>query len=277
MIHDPSFSNDYQIENIGTSSAGIEDTKVEVVEETETDAGNEPVEVEETDTTQEETEEVGTEVSETSAQEVETHKRKTGSQREKERRKALEDKLARMEAELRAVKAGNYQATGNTSQPTPSNYNPNVAPILSDFNTLEEFLEARDAHRDHQVKKQEQTKSWEKKETEAKAKYEDFDDMVEDFVSLRPPVFIVDAIMESPIGPELVYYLGSNLDEVKKLSKLSPARQAVELGKLELKLTPKEEKKVVAPKSKAPAPISPVRPTTALPTKKTNNDGYKFY
>lgn len=60
------------------------------------------------------------------------------------------------------------------------------------------------------------------------------------------------AIIESDVAPQLMAHLSANPEEVERIAKLSEARQAVELGKLELKLQ-------TAPKtSKAPAPIEPV-------------------
>lgn len=63
---------------------------------------------------------------------------------------------------------------------------------------------------------------------------------------------IAAALIESDVAAQLMVFMTANPDEVERISKLSDARQAVELGKLELKLqaTPKT--------SKASAPITPV-------------------
>lgn len=77
----------------------------------------------------------------------------------------------------------------------------------------------------------------------------DFD--VDEFIPL--PRGAADAIVELD-NPKLVAYLQKNPEEIQRLSQLSPARQAVEVGKLELKLAAQPTVK----KSGAPAPIAPI-------------------
>ena len=62
------------------------------------------------------------------------------------------------------------------------------------------------------------------------------------------------AIMDSDIAPKLMVYLQNNPDEVDRINKLSPARQAAEIGKMEAKLSVVEKVKT----SNAPAPIKPI-------------------
>lgn len=73
-----------------------------------------------------------------------------------------------------------------------------------------------------------------------------------------------DAIMDSELGPEILYHLGSNPDEAARISKLSPIAQVREIGKLEASLAkpadtgaasedePAPQKTAI---SKAPPPI----------------------
>ena len=63
---------------------------------------------------------------------------------------------------------------------------------------------------------------------------------------------VTDAILDSSVGAELIAYMSANPEEAYRIAKLSDARQAVELGKLELNLQQ-------SPKTtKASPPISPV-------------------
>jgi len=62
------------------------------------------------------------------------------------------------------------------------------------------------------------------------------------------------AILDSEIAPKLMVYLTKNPEEVDRIAKLSPARQAAEIGKMEAKLSVVEKVKP----SSAPAPIKPV-------------------
>lgn len=61
-------------------------------------------------------------------------------------------------------------------------------------------------------------------------------------------------IVESGVGPNVLYHLASNPDVVERISALSPLRQIVEIGKLEDALSAPVAKK----SSNAPAPIKPV-------------------
>lgn len=70
--------------------------------------------------------------------------------------------------------------------------------------------------------------------------------------SLTQPIAL--AIIGSDISAKLVVHLGENPQEVDRISKLSPARQAAEIGKLEVTLSNAKPVKV----SNAPAPIEPV-------------------
>lgn len=63
---------------------------------------------------------------------------------------------------------------------------------------------------------------------------------------------IAAALVDSEVAPALMAYMTSHPEEVDRIAKLSDARQAAELGKLEMKLQQ-------APKtSKTPAPIDPI-------------------
>jgi hypothetical protein len=75
-----------------------------------------------------------------------------------------------------------------------------------------------------------------------------------------------DAIIESDVGPRILYELASNDELAEKLSTMSTAGALKLIGKLEAQFekteTPtKAEKKTVAAKSKAPEPIRPLRST----------------
>lgn len=97
--------------------------------------------------------------------------------------------------------------------------------------------------------------AWESHTEKASEKYDDGEDVLGHFmqeVEMHP--YALQAIIESEMGADLAYYLGKNDQEAERISKLTPARQAIEIGKLEVKLTANPIKKA----SSAPAPINPV-------------------
>lgn len=138
-------------------------------------------------------------------------------------------------------------------------------PVKSDFADDAEYLEAvAEWSAVNAVTKVQQSQAikaeagakmavWDARETQAKATIADYDAVVS---ASTAPVkqHVVDALMESEAGPSLVYYLAKNVDVVERLNGLSPARAAIELGKLETTLTASPVKQP----SNAPAPITPI-------------------
>jgi hypothetical protein len=102
--------------------------------------------------------------------------------------------------------------------------------------------------------------SWAQKVQEAKAELPDFDDLVaaSDVVVNNA---VRDAILESDVGPKILYHLAENNDLAKKIAGLSPNAALREIGKLEARFEVKADTKQTNPlvKSKAPAPIQPIR------------------
>lgn len=59
------------------------------------------------------------------------------------------------------------------------------------------------------------------------------------------PVAVQDVVLTSEDGPKLAEYLGSNIGELQRLSTLSPALQAYELAKIEIKLAAPKPAKTI--------------------------------
>ena len=118
---------------------------------------------------------------------------------------------------------------------------------------------ARKAAAEQEVK----FKAWADRVNAAKTELPDFDDMVQSSdVRVSDPVR--DAIIESEHGPRILYYLAENSEFAKKLGEMSAVSAVREIGKIEARFVrdAKEsapEVKAVAVKSKAPAPITPLR------------------
>jgi len=105
-------------------------------------------------------------------------------------------------------------------------------------------------------------------EEKVRDKYDDYDQ-----VARNPNVPITEvmaeAIYASDVGPEVAYYLGSNVKEAARISRLSPFLQAKEIGKIEAKLASDPPVKKT---SNAPAPISPVTARSAGATSHDTTD-----
>ena len=66
---------------------------------------------------------------------------------------------------------------------------------------------------------------------------------------------MAQSIQSSDVGPDLLYWLGTNPKEADRISRLNPILQAKEIGKIEAGLASNPPVKKT---STAPAPIAPV-------------------
>ena len=138
----------------------------------------------------------------------------------------------------------------------------------------EKYAEARATHeknkaiREYQSKQAQESQqqalarvsaSWEEKVTKAEDKYEDFDEKVG---KLDPRNPVIASMMESELGADIAYYLGSHPEEAKKILSSAPLSAIREIGRLEAKLSSTPEKPK-AP-SKAPAPVTPLTGTSPV-------------
>ena len=181
------------------------------------------------------------------------------AQRERQARVDLEQRLAALEQNRQP-----QQQSYIDQEPQPSQFADafEYAKALAEFST-EKALAERDrqvAQAREQEAQQKIIQSWAQKVQDAKAELPDFDDLVasSDVVVNNA---VRDAILESDVGPRILYHLAENNDLAKKIASLSPNAALREIGRLEAKFEVKPETKQTAPvvRSKAPAPIQPIR------------------
>jgi hypothetical protein len=180
------------------------------------------------------------------------------AQTEREARQALEARLAALERQPAP------QAPKVDEEPQPSQFNDafEYAKALAEYTADKRIGEMRkqDAEAKEAVERQKVIETWASKVQAAKASLPDFDDIVasSDVVVNDD---IRDAILESDVGPQILYHLAENEDVAKKIAGLSAKQALREIGKLEARFEVKEiapEPKTIA-RSKAPAPIQPLR------------------
>jgi len=181
------------------------------------------------------------------------------AQRERQARVDLEQRLAAMEQQRQP-----QQQSYVDQEPQPSQFADafEYAKALAEFST-EKALAERDrqvAQLREQEAQQKIIQSWAQKVQEAKADLPDFDDLVasSDVVVNNA---VRDAILESDVGPKILYHLAENNDLAKRIASLSPNAALREIGRLEARFDVKTDTKQTAPvvRSKAPAPIQPIR------------------
>lgn len=212
----------------------------------------------------------------------ETTEQQEARKQSKFQRRLERQKTARIQAETEArllrervaTLEAQSQAKPGTGEPQRDQFESYEAYIeaRADWRADQKVKEALDADRKASQAREQQgrqsqgmeqvAQSWTKRETEFQATAKDYLDVVTPFVeedlgSFSQPARA--AIVESDIGPQVLYHLAQNPDEAERIAALSPVRQVAELGKIEVSLSKAAETPAPAKVSKAPAPITPVK------------------
>jgi len=150
------------------------------------------------------------------------------------------------------------------AEPQPKPVVPPADP--NDFETAQQYAEALAERKAQELLAQREAakqqaaivEAYQELEETARDKYADFEQ-----VAYNPNLPVTDVmaqtIQASDIGPEVIYWLGSNPKEASRISRLSPILQAREIGKIEANLASSPPVKKT---SSAPAPIAPVAART---------------
>jgi hypothetical protein len=183
------------------------------------------------------------------------------AQREREAREQLEARLKELEG-----KSAPKEAPKADEKPLPSQFTDafEYAEALANWSAEQAIKnrEKADAERKANEDRQKLITSWQSKLEQAKQEMPDYEDMVasSDVVVSDE---IRDAILDSDVGPKILYHLAENPDVAQKLSGMSVRNALRELGKLEARMeatkeAPTRSEPVVPVSSKAPAPIVPI-------------------
>lgn len=167
---------------------------------------------------------------------------------------------AEAKAERRALKA--YRETLERFAPpqqpqvTQESDRPARANYTSDEDWVEAVTDWKLEKREQESKQKQQAQQQQSVASKTESIYAEaqkipgFDREAFDELPLTPA--IASALIESDVSAKLMAHLAANPDDVERIAKLSPARQAAEIGKLEISIAS-------APKvSKAPPPITPI-------------------
>lgn len=192
------------------------------------------------------------------------------------RAQEAEAKARELEEKLKSYEAGRVNPEQQQAQkpvavegkPRPDQFNDayEYAEALSEWSAEQALLrrDAEEANRRAQEAEAKKAETWNKKLEKAKEELPDFDRIVQ-----SSDVIVSDeikkAILESDVGPQVLYALASDEDFARKLTEMDSVKALKEIGKLEAKFeakevkTPKAEKqKAIVSGSKAPEPIRPL-------------------
>ena len=206
-------------------------------------------------------------------------------QREQLRKEAEEERSKREQLETR-LKALESQAAPKKEQSRDEKPKPDqfvdafeYAEALADWSAENAVMRARqeDTEKKLAEERNKVIEGWNTRLNATKAELPDYEEMVasSDVVVSDQ---VRDAILESDVGPRILYHLAENPDIAEKISKSSLITALREIGKLEAKFEKTEPKEVkpVAQKSKAPAPISPLKATNSEQAVITDTDKMTF-
>ena len=246
------------------------------------------VELQEEATTQEDKEKVGEDESAAATQDEGAHKPPKGVQ------KRL-DELTKEKYEERREKEywrdlamkGLAKPEGSPETKPPDNA---AMPTSDQYADYDEYMDAKMQWKVDQILKERETASKEqlnraneeqaqkaskiefaKNAESTRKKYTDFDDTIANAVDSPCTPAMYDAMTSSPNGPETMYYLAKNPAEARRIASMSsPAVQALEIGKLEAKLTapiPKTEHRTITKTSEPIRTVSGMGVTERDPAK----------
>jgi hypothetical protein len=184
------------------------------------------------------------------------------AERERQAREAVEAKLRDLEA-----KASPQKSDEPDPKPNPAQFNDALeyAEALAEWTTDRRMRERDQAElaRKAQEEQSRMRQEFQKRLDVAKQGMPDYEEMIASSdVSVSQPV--TDAIIESDVGPQVLYYLAENPDFTRALAEKSITAQLRAIGRLEAKFEKTEAakpsvKEPVAKRSNAPAPINPLR------------------
>ena len=191
---------------------------------------------------------------------------KITKQREEARAEAQKEREAResLEAKVRELESRNQpEKVEAAEEPRPEQFTDmyEYAKALTDYKVDQRLGEEKQKVEQAKAEAQRQQviNTWAKRVESAKAEMPDFEAMVgsADVVVSNE---VRDAIFESDVGPQVLYHLAENPDIAEKLQGMTVTSALRTIGKLEAQFEKAEpQTKTVVGKSKAPAPINPIR------------------
>jgi len=183
------------------------------------------------------------------------------ARREREQRESLEARLKELESRVNPPAQAEADELGQEPKPEQFSDMYEYAKALAEYTADKKLMERDNQEKARKAAAEQEArfKTWADRVNAAKTNLPDFDDMVQSSdVRVSDPVR--DAIIESENGPQILYYLAENSEFAKKLADMSVVSAVREIGKIEARfIREAPEVKPVAVKSKAPAPINPLR------------------
>jgi hypothetical protein len=280
----------------GAEGATSDLAQKEEVQDTKSASAQEAVETpEDSETSETEDSEAKAGEDDSSAEEIEA---KEGDKPKK--KNGYKKKINKLNKELSATKQEteywkqealkSQKASPQETKPveTQKTISLDARPKSEDFGTHEEYVEAltewkvekklKDKEieaRALDMKKENESKVTTFKEREAafKAEHTDFNDVLDEIEDVLLPPILQREIVTSENGPQLMYELAKDREELERICKLPPEALLRALGRFEAAISKDSESSPETKKTtKAPKPIAPVGASSSGSTKKSISD-----
>lgn len=166
-----------------------------------------------------------------------------------------------------------YQGRDSKQEPAKPEVKEAKPPERGDYDSYEEFLEAKaefsgiKAASEYRIKAEEESrerkfaedrqKVFDEFRTKTQEKYPDLEERLEAIADIVMPAGMGQAIAESTLGPDILDYFAKNPKDCERIAALTPSSAVREIGKLETRLEGGAKPEPKKSASKAPAPINP--------------------
>jgi len=147
-------------------------------------------------------------------------------------KKEAERRAAALEARLRVLEA--QQAPNPDSYDDPTKFQADLTSHAVKQARADELKE--EAQEARKSAEEARHSAWREKVETVKDRFPDFD-IIAHNPQLPVSETMADVISEHDNGPAILYYLGKNPEEARRIASLPPARQGLELGRIEAKVS----------------------------------------
>lgn len=195
----------------------------------------------------------------------------------REQRNQARDEIARLKSQLEEAQKNKTEQKVEQTKPTglikpdPSQFTDafEYAEALAEYKVNEKLESQRLEQAQKEAKERAETvsKNWKSRVNETVQEFPDYDEVLEGSAHLTVSDQVRDAILESEVGPKILYHLAKNPELVSNIAQMTVTGALRAIGRLETKFEKqadtKTEVKETKEVSKAPEPIKPLKGSNA--------------
>lgn len=275
----------------------VEETKSESSKEDESEQSHDESDTSENESEESEDDDESKDESESSEDDKKPRKKNGFKKRVERFQRRLSERDLEIERLSRELEMAKSSKKDDKPEDTNLNKNTESKPKAADFDTHEDYVEAltdwkiakekaaiqKEAEeRTHKESVKKQTETFQSKVNDFKKEAKDFDEVIEDVDDIGLSSVVQKAILTSDIGPQLMYELAKNRENLERINSLDVFTALKEIGKIEDKVQQRLSSKTLNKQTttKAPPPITPLNSKSSKVSKSPDEmsfDEYKAY